>query len=970
MGAKKAKSKRERTEIEFPIVGIGASAGGLESFEQFFRKMPPDSGMAFVVIQHLDPTHVSGLADLLQRYTKMPVFEATDGARVKSNSVYVIPPHKDMALVRGTLQLVDQTRRQAVSNTIDIFFRSLAEERQARAICIVLSGAATDGTSGLEAIKAGLGMAMVQDPVSAKYDSMPRSAIATELADYILPPAEMPEKLISYVQRFYGKPATRLPEDVKEDADSIRKIFFLVRMRTKHDFSGYKLPTLKRRIERRMNVNQLDKISDYIRLLGDNPNEVDALGRDFLINVTSFFREPEAFDILKEKVKGLLRDKPRDSVIRMWTVGCSSGEEAYSLVITVKECMDELGREFPLQAFGSDIDSHAITRARAGIYPLRIAADVGEERLKRFFISKDHAYHIKREIRETMVFAVQDIISDPPFSKMDLISCRNLLIYLNRDTQRKVIPLLHYAMNTRGILFLGSSETIREYTDLFSELAPKWKIYERKEQKNPAPLAFPIRLLTQKAQGLPPVGTEAVVKAGARQLAEKVLLEALPPSVLIDEKRHVIYVHGEIDKYLKLPRGETRLSLLDMAREGLRAGLTSAIQDASSQNKEVRRESLRMKGDGGIQLINVSVRPVAGPEEGQRRFVVVFQEAGHPEEQGSVKSGPQITTEAEARIAELEQELEETRETLHSRIEELETGVEELQSTDEEFQSTNEELQSTNEELLTSQEELQSVNEELVTVNAEQQTTNASLSAVNDDLINLFSSTDIAVVFLDEELSVKRFTPAATKLFSLIANDIGRPLYHITTVLAYDTLAEEAKEVLNTLKPIEKEVKAKDGRWFTIRMFPYRTAENVIAGLVLTFVETSRLQKLNQELKAAMDYANSIVATIREPFLILDAELRVISANHAFYRTFHVEPGETEGRLIFDLGDGQWDIPRLRELLEDVLPQNSAFDGFEVDHDFPNLGRRKIILNARQLFVEEGGASHRVLLAMEDVTER
>jgi two-component system CheB/CheR fusion protein len=970
MVEKKAKSKRERTEIEFPIVGIGASAGGLESFEQFFRKMPPDSGMAFVVIQHLDPTHVSGLTDLLQRYTKMSVFEATDGAQVRPNSVYVIPPHKDMVLVRGTLQLVDQTRRQAVSNTIDIFFRSLAEERQARAICIVLSGAATDGTSGLEAIKAGLGMAMVQDPVSAKYDSMPRSAIATELADFILPPAEMPEKLISYVQRFYGKPATRLPEAAKEDADSIHKIFFLVRMRTKHDFSGYKLPTLKRRIERRMSVNQFDKISDYIRLLEENPNEVDSLGRDFLINVTSFFREPEAFDSLKEKMKDILKDKTRGSAIRMWTVGCSSGEEAYSLVITIKECMDELGREFRLQAFGSDIDNHAVNRARAGIYPLSIAADVGEERLKRFFISKDNAYHIKREIRETTVFAVQDIINDPPFSKMDLISCRNLLIYLNRDTQKKVIPLLHYAMNTRGILFLGSSETIREFTDLFSELAPKWKIYGRKEQKNPAPMAFPIRPLTQRKHGPPPVETEVVVKAGARQLAEKVLLEALPPSVLIDEKRNVIYVHGEIDKYLKLPRGEIRLSLLEMAREGLRAGLTSAIQEASSQNKEVHRESLRVKSDGGIQLINVSVRPVAGPEEGQGRFVVVFQDAGHPEEQGLVKPGPKTTNAAGARIAELEQELEETRESLHSRIEELETGVEELQSTDEEFQSTNEELQSTNEELLTSQEELQSVNEELVTVNAEQQSTNASLSALNDDLINLFSSTDIAVVFLDEELSVKRYTPTATTLFSLIAIDIGRPIYHITTALAYDNLAEDAKEVLNTLIPVEKEVKTKDGRWFTIRIFPYRTSENAIAGLVLTFVETSRLQKLNQELKAAMDYANSIVATLREPFLILDAELRVISANHAFYRTFQVEPGETEGQLIFHLGDGQWDIPRLRELLEDVLPKNSTFEGFEVDHDFPNVGRRKIILNARQLFIEGGTVSHRVLLAMEDVTER
>ena len=970
MAEKKAKSKREIADIEFPIVGIGASAGGLEAFEQFFRKMPPDSGMAFVLIQHLDPTHVSGLAELLRRYTNMPVFEATDGARVEPNSVYVIPPHKNMVLARGALQLVEQTQRQAVSNTIDIFFRSLAEERQARAICIVLSGAAMDGTSGLEAVKAELGMAMVQDPVSAKYDSMPRSAIATELADFILSPAEMPEKLIYYVRKFYGKPGMMLPEAAKENTESLHRIFTIVRKRTKHDFSGYKLPTLKRRIERQMRVNQLDKISDYIRVLEEDPNEVDALGRDFLINVTSFFREPEAFDVLKEKMKGLLKDRPRGSAIRMWTVGCSSGEEAYSLVIMIKECMDELGQEFPLQAFGSDIDSHAISRARAGVYPLSIAADVGEERLKRFFVNKDNAYHIKREIRETTVFAVQDIIGDPPFSKMDLVSCRNLLIYLNRDTQRRVIPLLHYALNPRGILFLGSSETIGEFADLFSELAPKWKIYGRNEQKNPEPITFPIRLLTQRTPGLPAPETELAAKASARQMAEKALLEALPPSVLIDEKRNVVYVHGELDKYLKLPRGETRLGLLDMAREGLRAGLTSAIQEASSQKKEAHRESLRVKSDGGVQLINISVSPVAGPEEEQGRLVVVFQDARHPAEHGPVKPEPVHTNVAEVRVAELERELEETRESLHSRIEELETGVEVLRSTDEEFQSANEELQSTNEELLTSQEELQSVNEELVTVNAEQQITNATLSALNDDLINLFSSTDIAVIFLDEGLRIKRYTPTATKLFNLIATDIDRPIYHITMALAYNDLAEDAKKVLNTLIPLEKEVKAEDGRWFTIRIFPYRTVENAIAGLVLTFVETSRFQKMNQELRAAMEYANSIVATLREPFLILDAELRVISANPAFYRTFKVEPRETEGRLIFDLGDGQWNIPRLRELLEDILPKDSTFEGFEVDHDFPNVGHRKIILNARQLFVEGEAVSRRVLLAMGDVTER
>jgi two-component system CheB/CheR fusion protein len=969
-------------EPTFPVVGIGASAGGLEAFEQFFAHLPAttESGMAFVLVQHLDPTHESILTDLVKRYTRMQVYEVEDGMTVAPNCAYIIPPNKDMALLHGTLHLMDPEAPRGLRLPIDFFFRSLAQDQLERAICIVLSGTGTDGTLGLKAIKEVGGMAMVQEPESAKYDGMPRSAIATGLVDYVLPAREMPQQLIAFVEHAFGRAPRKVPEAVPKTADLHKKIFVLLRAQTGRDFSHYKQNTVRRRIERRLALHQIEKLDAYVRYLRQNPLEVEALFRELLIGVTSFFRDPEAFVVLAEQaIPHLLARKGPGETLRVWVPGCSTGEEAYSIAMLLQEQVVAKRQDLKIQVFATDIDREAIDKARSGIYPNSIAADVSPERLAHFFRQEDTAYRIKKMIRDLVVFAVQDVVGDPPFSRIDLISCRNLLIYMEPELQKKVVALFHYALQQDGFLLLGNSESIGEFVDLFAALDRKWKLYQRKGGIAPRAVMFDFPRPLAARDEMPGRGAKAGQGAAPidyRELAQQALLAHYTPAcAIINERRELLYTHGRAGKYLEPAPGEASLNILRMAREGLRLELTTAIRKVVAHKEAIHYRGLRVKANGETHALNLTVQPVLEPASMLGLMLVIFEDV-LPENDLQVVGAPEDEiTDTDQRIMELEQELRAKEEYLQTAIEELETSNEELKSTNEELQSANEELQSTNEELETSKEELQSVNEELVTVNTELQRKLDELAQANNDMNNLLAGTDIGTVFVDNDLCIQRFTPPATKLINLIQTDIGRPIVHIASNLDYDHLVEDVQGVLDSLTPSQTEVTSREGRWYLMRILPYRTLENVIEGAVMTFVDITtqkemqeQLGELSRAVQAARDYAERIVDTVREPLLVLDAGLRVVSASQSFYQVFQVRPEETEGQLIYKLGNHQWDIPELRELLEEILPQRSSFDDFRMTHGFETIGNRTLVLNAREVR-QEAGEERLILLAIEEVAE-
>ncbi|HKS35629.1 MAG TPA: chemotaxis protein CheB, partial [Verrucomicrobiae bacterium] len=945
------------------VVGMGASAGGLEAFEQFFKQMPGDRGMAFVIVQHLDPTRTSLMPELLQRLTAMKVVQAKNRTRAQPNCVYLIPPDKDMVIANGALRLIPPVMSHGVHLPIDVFFRSLAEDQRERAIGIILSGNGTDGTLGVKAIKGELGMVMVQDVNSAKYNGMPSSAIDTGLVDYVLTPDKMPAQLVNYVRRSTTGSGTRAASMVGRAPDALHKIFQILRTQTGHDFSLYKRNTICRRIERRMHVHQIEDASTYLRFLQQNPQEAGALFKELLIGVTNFFRDPEAFKALGRKwLPKLLAAKPRESTVRVWIPGCSTGEEVYSTAIVLRECLDQLKGGYQAQIFGTDIDERAIETARLGIYPGNIAADVSAQRLKRFFFKDGDGYRIRKEIREMVIFAPQNIIKDPPFVKLDLLCCRNLLIYLDPGLQKKLFPLFHYALKPGGLLFLGSSESIGGFQDYFAALDKKWKIYRRKETVVTAPALADLPPLAA-ARTTGNVAAAETKKGGPGALADLVtrllLSEYSPASVVVNEKGDILYVHGRTGKYLEPAAGQANLNVVEMAREGLKFELSAAIRKAHSQDKDVRLTGLRVQANGRSQVLNLTVKRLQQPENLRGLLLVVFEETEPTQPVKATKARRATRGQPRHRAAELEKELQYTKEHLQTTIEELETSNEELKSTNEELQSTNEELQSTNEELETSKEEMHSLNEELVTVNTELQSKVEQLTQAQGDMKNLLDSTRIATIFLDNNLCVKRFTAEANRVTNLIPSDVGRPIGHIVSNLKHETLLQDVEQVLDTLVFKEVKVQSRDGRWFLMRIMPYRTIENVIDGVVITFVDIDDFQqqiltvehahRTRAVAEALYQFATGVAQTAREPLLVLDAELRVIAASGSFYETFRIDDSAVEGFLIYELNAGAWSIPRLRELLENIIPKNSHFEDFEVEYDFSGLGRKRLLLSARRI---------------------
>jgi two-component system, chemotaxis family, CheB/CheR fusion protein len=949
----------------FSIVGMGGSAGGLEAFEQFFSKMPSDTGTAFVVVPHLDPTHASLMTELLKRVTRMEVTEAKEGTRVKPDCVYVIPPNKEMTIFHGVLSLDLPKVAHGLRMPIDTFLRSLADDQGELAVGIILSGTGMDGTLGLRAIHGSGGMVMVQDPKTAKYAGMPGSAVQTGLADYVLPAEKMPESLTAYVRKFAkeGKPPITETKGV-----ALQKILAVVRSRTHHDFTLYKKTTITRRIRKRMNLHAIDDIDTYVRLLQEHSEEVHALFKDLLIGVTQFFRDPEAFEILKRKILSkYIEGKPESYTLRVWVPGCGSGEEAYSIAMVLAECIEESKRDVKIQIFGTDIDEDAIGKARGGLYSGNIAADVSPQRLKRFFAKEDGMYRLKKEIRELVVFAIQDIVIDPPFTKLDLLSCRNLLIYMETELQNRLFPLFHYSLKPEGTLFLGTSETTGKFVDLFEVLERKWKIFRSRN------VALPLQEETWTA--LPWTHTAIVKEMEERRprpvdvdaVAQSALLNTFcPPSVIVDGSGEIKFVHGQTGKYLQPAPGHASLNVLDMAREGIKHEIRLGIHHATTKMKERVYRGLRVKTNGEYQPVNLTVKPLIHPKEVQGLVMVVFEEPA-PLKPKDRRKKEMASRKKDISSQDLEQELTFTRETLQATIEELQASNEELKSTNEELQSTNEEFQSTNEELETSREELQSVNEELVTLNSELQSKIDQLSQAENDMKILLDSTNIGIIFLDTHLCIKRFTSEATKVLHLIPTDIGRPMHDIRTDFEYDNIEKDAQKVLDTLEAKELELRTKDGSWYLMRIIPYRAAENVIEGVVITFTETTQLKE--REYKAATLYAEVIAETVREPFLILSHDSRIITANPAFYRSFHVSKADTEGRLLFEIGNRQWNIPKLKRLLEKILPSNQKFHDFLVEHEFPGVGLKRMLLNARRIEEQDPNLRPLILLAIEDVTD-
>lgn len=982
-GGKRAASHRterlaaDRTRAT-PIVGIGASAGGLEAFTQLLQALPGNTGMAFVLIQHLDPEHESILTELLGKATAMPVHQVRDGILVKANEVYVIPPNANMAVLHGRLSLLPRTEIHGQHMAIDHFFRSLADDQKSQAVGVVLSGTATDGTLGLDAIKAAGGVTFAQDSESAKFDGMPRSAIAAGAVDLVLPPEQIAAELARLGKHTYLRTAPTVPSEalLPGGENDLMQAFVLLRAATGIDFTSYKRTTIQRRIARRMLLQKVDNLGQYVRYLQHHPAEVKLLSQDLLIKVTSFFRDARTFEVLQKTVfPRLLQEQAPETPVRIWVPGCSTGEEAYSLAISLLEYLQAKSEHRVVQIFGTDVDEAVIDKARSGIYPKNIALDVSPERLRRFFVKTDDGYRVSKTVREMCVFARQDVTRDPPFSKVDLISCRNLFIYFTSELQNKVLPTFHYALQPGGYLLLGSSEGIGGFADLFSLVDKKFKLYVKKSNSRRAALDVghgdSRAVRTERAK--PYVEPGASGWDPVKESDRLVLSKYGPAGVVVNADLDIVQYRGHTAAFLEPATGAPSLNVLKMVRGGLFVALRAALQKAKKTKRPVRQTDVPVSFDKAERQITLQVIPLQPPDgSGVLSYLILFEEPGH-EANAAAPVGAStrpVPPAADARQSDrLRQELAATREYLEALLDEQAKANEDLRAANEEIQSANEELQSTNEELETAKEELQSINEEMMTVNQELQDRNLDLDQVNDDQSNLLSSIHIAVVMVSTDLRIRRVTPLTEQVLNLIPADVGRPVGDLRLNLNVPDLLARLGDVIRTLHSQEFETQDHTGRWYLLRLQPYKTRQNKIEGAVMTVVDIDALKRSQEQLRQAQAYAQAIVETVREPLLVLDAELRVQSANPAFYRTFQTSPAETESNLIYDLAGGVWNIASLRQLLEEVLPRNTSFANYRVDAEFPKIGRKKLVLNARRIH-RDSDAAPLILLALEEVVKQ
>ncbi len=958
--------KRQIKTEKVRVVGIGASAGGLDALKDFFRAMPRDTGMAFVVIQHLDPHQVSHLPSVLAKYTKMTVVHAKDRVVVEANCVYTIPPNKFLSIRNDKLQLSETFKSNSLRLPIDFFFHSLAQEHHDKAIAVLLSGGGSDGSVGIREIRSEGGIVMVQDPTTAQFDLMIRSALATGLVDGVMPVPQIPAAILQCVAQESHGDENLDPEGVQNEVQSILTLFD---QENKGYFKSYKKTMLWRRIRRRMGLNQLSSLSGYISFLRTNPDEQLRLSKDMLIGVTTFFRDHEAFETLKERaILPLLQGEQSGDSLRAWIVGCSTGEEAYSIVILFMEEMSRIKKTIPLRIIASDLDNESLKFARAAIYPDSITSHVSAERLERFFMKKDHSYQVNKEVRDCITFAPHNILVDPAFLKMDLISCRNLLIYIEPEIQQRLLGQFAYSLNLGGYLFLGKADTSVDQERSFEAASRTARIYRRTRTA-----AMPVSNLPLRT-AMPPkqrATTEKTLSFRLSDVNRDVVLKHFKAAVvLVDEQGVISHFYGSTNKYLQHLSGIATLSLFEMVeRHSFRLRL--AVEKTFRENVTVTLAGVEFDCDGSECPVDITVSPCE-PRPGAKLVAVIFQDAPLTRTSERAEDVPDhsVSSETDQLIKRLESEIKSLKDELSATNEGFQMSHEEFSAANEETQAINEELHSTNEELETSKEELQSVNEELLTVNNQLNEKLIELNQSNDDLANFLNSSEMGTIFLDSQYRIRRFTPSTTKLLNLLSIDEGRPIEHITTRFIGIDLVALAKSVLRRSQPVEQQAATTDGGWYLIRCLPYRTHGNEIDGVVLTFTDVAQLKHSEEAMREAHLFTENIFNTIRESLLVLDPALKVVSANRAFYSTFGVTPDETIDSLVFELGNHQWDIPRLRELLQAVLDGKETSENFQVQHYFPAIGEKILSLNAKRIFSAEHHSSNFILLAIEDITER
>ena len=939
------------------------SAGGLEVASAFLRVMPADSGMAFVIIQHLDPTRESLLADLLRRETKMPLVQVEEGMRVEPNHVYVIVPAKTLLIEDGVFQLVEPEERRGLRHPIDKFFVSLAQDIKQKAIAIILTGAGSNGSAGLLDIKQMGGMCIAQEPKTATFDSMPRHAIASGMVDYVLAPEDMPAALLAYAAHSYIHEAN--PETIADSpSNGIDDVLKLLQSSGIHDFRQYKRATLSRRIHRRMGVAHIEELCEYLELLNSDPQELVALGKDLMINVTSFFRDPEAWDALeREVITPLVEKAEEDQSIRAWVPACSTGEEAYSIAMLLIEHAELLNKPLNIKVFATDAADHHLGAARKATFPGSMVENLSPERLARFFDKIDDSYYrVKPHVREKVLFAPQNLLNDPPYSRMDLVSCRNLLIYLQPPAQDKVLALAHFALREGGFLFLGNAETIGARHHLFADVSKRWRIYRRIGPSRSPAIAFsdwPTR-----DDNKPRVNN----RANPSDIAIKTLADRFAPtSVLIDRSYRVLHFHGVTDDYLSQPAGSPTLDLLALARDGLRLAIRTAVHKAIEADQPITvRATVKLSAGDEKTMVTASIVKQGNDDNG-----MILVNFARDQGTAALTDNSAILNTDHVLREDIEEELRAAREEMRGTVQQYEATNEELTAANEEVTSVNEELQATNEELEASKEELQALNEELSTINAQLDRKIIELGDVSDDLKNLLMGNDIATVFLDTKMRIKWFTPAIHRVFSLIEDDIGRPIASFAQKFSGGNLLEKAKAALNDLVTSEDDV-GTDDRCYRMRVSPYRTHDNRIAGAVATFVDITDLKRTYSEMAAEKEFSTAIIETVRDPLLVLDSELRVQTVNGAFCRMFGVKSADAIGALVYELNQGIWDSPQLRTLLEDMLPEHQQIDDFELDIPLQQDGTKSLLINARRIEGEDDykGRSDAILLTLDDVTER
>jgi two-component system, chemotaxis family, CheB/CheR fusion protein len=962
----------------FPIVGVGASAGGLEAFTQLLSALPPNSGMAFVLIQHLDPQHDSLLTQALSRATQMTVLQIRDGMKVERNHVYVIPPNGDVGILHGVLTLLPRsTDPRKLHLPVDFFFRALAADLGRQAIGVVLSGTASDGTAGLKAIKAEDGITLVQEPSSAKFAGMPQSALDAGVADAALAPAQLAEELARLGRHPYLAGHVQTPA-VRKNDDVLKKIFLVVRNAVGVDYSEYKPATLERRLARRMALRRVATHEAYLELLLAEPEEARLLYEDVLIHVTSFFRDPEVFEQIKLDVfPGIVAGKADGAPIRLWVAGCATGEEVYSLAIALLEFLDDAARSRTIQIFGTDISEKAIEVARSGVYPDSALRDLGDDRRRRFFTKLDRGYRISKSVRELCVFVRHDLARDPPFSKLDLVSCRNVLIYFGSALQKRIIATFHYCLNQPGFLLLGRTESISGFSQFFTKTDRNRKTFTRSAQRSA--LSFRARpeqpaTVDKQRPGLRRAELPRAAVDLTKYVDRILLSKYAPAGVLVNAKAEILQFRGRTGDYLEPAAGAPQTNLFKMAREGLLAPLRLALAEAQKTKSVIRRQDVLVGGGGPTRSCNLTIAPLAAtPEVEEPLFLVLFEPSGDKPARAvktkakAVREGKKERPAGRA-LSELQHELASTKEYLESVVEEHARTNDDLASANEEFVSTNEELQSMNEELETAKEELQSTNEELTTVNDELHSRNQEVSRSNGDLVNLINTVDIPLVMLDAERRIKRFTPRARGVFNLQPNDVGRPIDEIKPNLGVADLEEQVAEVIRSGERRESEVRDRQGHWYRLQILPSLDHDSQADGAILSLIDIDALKHHLSDAEWARDYANGIVEAVAVPLVVLDERLCILSANDAFYTTFATTPEAIHKRRLFELDDGDWAIPELRRSLEEMLATQTRLDDLELTREFPRIGRRTLRISA--------GAVHArtnlpmILLTLEDISAR